>query len=229
MTVCFFFDLAFPPFIFSHLDAIFLKSRISKEDLNKIKAWFSAYLTWITTHEYGIAERDNGNNHSVCWAMQAAVFAELTNNNVVLDYCRNMYKNVLLPNQMANDGSFPLELKRTKPYGYSLFTLDCMTTICQVLSEPSDNLFDYTTPDHKNIGLGIAYLHPFISNKNDWPYPKDVMYWDEWPVRQPSLLFGGLALKKDSYLKLWKSLPENLKTKEVIRNMPVKYPLLWIN
>ena len=55
------------------------------------------------------------------------------------------------------------------------------------------------------------------------------MYWNEWPVRQPSLLFGGLALKKDSYLKLWKSLPETLETNEVIRNMPVKYPLLWIN
>ncbi len=201
---------------------------ISKEDLNKIKAWFSAYLTWITTHEYGISERDNGNNHSVCWVMQAAVFAELTNNKTVLDYCKNMYKNVLLPDQMETNGSFPLEIKRTKPYGYSLFTLDCMTTICQTLSEPKDNLFDYTTPDNKNIGLGISFLYPFIKDKNKWPYPKDVMYWDEWPVRQPLLLFGGLSLKNDSYLKLWKSLPENLKTNEVIRNMPVKYPLLWV-
>ena len=42
-------------------------------------------------------------------------------------------------------GSFPLELKRTKPYGYLLFTLDAIATIYQVLSNPNDNLFTYTT------------------------------------------------------------------------------------
>ena len=46
-------------------------------DLVKIKGWFSEYLDWIYTHPYGIAERDNGNNHSVCWAMQSGSFCRL--------------------------------------------------------------------------------------------------------------------------------------------------------
>ena len=75
-------------------------------DLVKIKGWFSEYLDWIYTHPYGIAERDNGNNHSVCWAMQAAVFADLVGNQEVLAYCREMYKTKLLPDQMAENGSF---------------------------------------------------------------------------------------------------------------------------
>ena len=99
-----------------------------------IKLWFSNYLNWITTHEYGIAERDNGNNHSVCWTMQVAAFADLIKDTKTMDFCRNFYKTTLLPNQMEKDGSFPLELKRTKPYGYSLFNLDAMTSICQILS-----------------------------------------------------------------------------------------------
>ncbi|NER17855.1 alginate lyase family protein [Spongiivirga citrea] len=209
--------------------AIENSSVVAENDLVKMKEWFATYLKWITTHEYGIKERDNGNNHSVCWALQAAVFADLTDNEDVLNNCRTMYKEVLLPQQMASNGSFPKELERTKPYGYSLFVLDAMTAICQVASTQSDNLFEFTTSDKKNISLGVSFLYPFISDKSKWPYQKDVMYWNEWPVRHPSLLFTGLYFDNNSYLSQWESLPSNFDNKEVIRNMPIRFPLLWVN
>ena len=211
------------------IQAIQNSNALSKSDLTTIKLWFSNYLNWLTTHEYGIAERDNGNNHSVCWALQVAAFADLTNDTVVMDFCRNFFKNTLLPNQMAKDGSFPLELKRTKPYGYSLFTIDAMASICQILSTKEDNLFLYSTKDGRNMALGLAFIAPYISNKSLWPYTKDVMYWDEWPVRQSSLLFGGLAWHIKKYTDLWQSLNADFTNPEVIRNMPVRYPLLWVN
>lgn len=201
---------------------------LSKADLTIIKSWFSDYLHWITTHEYGISERDNGNNHSVCWTMQVAAFAALIKDEKTMEFCRNFYKTTLLPNQMEKDGSFPLELKRTKPYGYSLFNLDAMSSICQILSTKKDNLYSYTTKDGKNIGLGMEFMFPYIENKSLWPYQQDVMYWNEWPVRQSSLLFEGLALKNNKYLNLWKSLKSNFTTPEIIRNMPVRYPILWV-
>jgi hypothetical protein len=141
-------------------------SALSIADYNSIIQWFSNYLNWMTTHEYGIAERDNGNNHSVCWTMQVAAFANLIGDEKTMVFCRNFYKNTLLPNQIEKDGSFPLELKRTKPYGYSLFNLDAMTSICQILTTKNDNLFTYTTGDGKNIELGIKFMFPFIENKS---------------------------------------------------------------
>lgn len=200
---------------------------ISPAEIQQMKGWFAEYLTWMTTHPYGIAERDHGNNHSVCWAMQAAVFAQLVGNQEVLDYCREMYKTVLLPNQMETDGSFPLELKRTKPYGYSLFTLDAMATLCQVYAGSPESLFDYETPDGKSLASGISFLYPYVADKNSWPYQKDVMYWEEWPVRHSFLLFGGLAYDQEKYLQLWNTLDADFDTPEVIRNMPVRFPLLW--
>jgi len=210
------------------IQAIQDSKALSKADLATIKLWFCTYLNWLTTHEYGITERDNGNNHSVCWTMQVAAFAELINDKGILDFCRNFYKNTLLPNQMAKDGSFPLELQRTKPYGYSLFNLDAMASICQILSTKEDNLFTFTTNDGRNLALGLQFMEPFITNKSLWPYPKDVMYWDEWPVQQSSLLFGGLAFKNEKQLNLWQSLNRDFTNPEVIRNMPVRYPLLWL-
>lgn len=208
--------------------AIEKSKAVSDGDIEALKQWFATYLDWIFTHEYGIAERDNGNNHSVCWALQSSVFADLIGNEEVSTYCRNMFKTVLLVDQMAMDGSFPLELTRTKPYGYSLFTLDAMTALCLELSTPKDNLFTFTTPEGKSIEKGLAFLYPYVKDKSSWPYQKDVMYWDEWPVRHSSFLFGGLALRNEAYLDLWKSLDADYDNPEVIRNMPIRYPLLWM-
>lgn len=201
---------------------------IPDSEIAQMKSWFSEYLTWMTTHPYGIDERDHGNNHSVCWAMQAAVFAKLVGNEEVLNYCKEMYKSVLLPEQMAENGSFPQELKRTKPYGYSLFTLDAMATLCQVYSDEPEDLFHYETADGRSLAKGVSFLYPFVADKNTWPYEKDVMYWDQWPVRHPFLLFGGLAFGQENYLELWNTLDADFETPEVIRNMPVRFPLLWV-
>lgn len=210
------------------IHAIEHSSVLSQSDLEAIKLWFRNYLNWLTTHEYGIAERDNGNNHSVCWTVQVAAFADFTQNQVLINFCKSFYKNTLLPNQMASNGSFPLELQRTKPYGYSIFNLDAMANLCQILSTKKENLFAYTTPDGKNMALGLQFLAPYIQDKTQWPYPHDVMYWDQWPVRQSSLLFSGLGLQNTKYTMLWQSLNADFTSPEIIRNMPMRYPLLWI-
>lgn len=200
---------------------------ISESDAAAIKAWYADFLTWMTTHEYGIDERERKNNHGTCWVMQAAEFARLTGNAEIMDYCRDRYKTVLLPNQMSEDGSFHLELKRTKPYGYSLFNIDAMATVCHILSTPEDNLWTFTLPDGRGMEQAMEFIAPYIKDKSAWPYPPDVMYWDEWPVRHPSLLFAGRALHKPGYIELWKTLKPHPETEEGMRNFPVREVVLW--
>ena len=108
--------------------------------------------------------------------------------------CRTRFKTVLLQ-QMAPDGSFPRELGRTKPYGYSLFNLEAMATICQILSTPEDDLWTFELPDGRGMRKAMAYMAPYIRDKKSWPKPPDVMYHEHWPMRQASLLFAGVALK----------------------------------
>ncbi len=196
-------------------------------EIAAVKAWFREYLSWLTTHPYGLTERDAKNNHGTCWVMQVAAFAQLTGDQALLAECRRRYREVLLPGQMAADGSFPLELARTKPYGYSLFNLDAFATICRLASVPGDDLWRFELPDGRGIRKGLAYLLPFIRDKAAWPHPNDVMYFDEWPVRHPSLLFGGVALGQPAWVALWRTLPPPPPVEEVIRNMPIRHPLLW--
>ena len=200
---------------------------IPASDLQAFRNWFSTYLQWLTTHPYGKAEMNAANNHGTCWVMQVAAFARFVNNREWTDFCINRYKTVLLPAQMAANGSFPLELKRTKPYGYSLFNLDAMSTICQLLSTPENNLWKYTPDNNRNMSAGIAFLYPYVKDKNTWPYAHDVMYWDNWPVAQPFLVFGAAAFHNTDYYRLWLSLDHDPKEEEVLRNLPVRNPVIW--
>jgi hypothetical protein len=198
-------------------------------DTAALHAWFTDYLTWLTTHPYGIAERDAKNNHGTCWVMQVAAFAHLTGDRRLLDYTRDRFKTVLVPNQVAPDGSFPEELRRTKPYGYSLFNLDAMATVAQILSTPTDNLWTFQLADGRGLRRAMEYMVPFIKDKKTWPKPPDVMYDAEWPMRHPSLLFAGQALNKPDYIALWSTLRADSKVDEVIRNFFVRQPVLWID
>jgi len=193
-----------------------------------VKNWFAQYIKWLNTSKPGLEEKLVKNNHATCWAMQVASFAKLCDDKVMLDSLRIRYKTVLLPNQMGSDGGFPLELARTKPYGYSIFNLDAMTMLCQILSVPGDNLWEFETADGKSIKKGIAYLYPFIADKNKWTLKPDVMYWENWPVAQPFLLFGANAYNEQAWYKTWVGLDHNPQVEEVIRNLPVRNPLIWL-
>ena len=77
------------------------------------------------------------------------------------------------------------------------------------------------------MAKAVAWMYPFLADKKRWPKPPDVMYYDDWPVRQPSLVFAGLALDHAEYLELWQKLNPDPTVEEVLRNFPVRQPVLW--
>lgn len=195
--------------------------------LGETKRWFRDYLAWMTTSKYGHDERDNGNNHSAAYALQVAEFARLVGDTAQLADMRRFFTDSLLL-QMAANGSFPKELARTKPYGYSLFQLDVMGMLAEVLSTPDRSMWTYAAPDGRGMRAALAYMYPFIANRAAWPLPPDVMYFEAWPIRHPTLLFGGLALGDSRYVELWKRLEPEPTVDEVIRNYPIRQPILWM-
>ena len=203
-------------------------SVLTATEHEQLQQWFADYLNWMTVSTNGIEEREAKNNHGTCWVMQVAQFAQYTGNRELMKYCSERYKSVLLPNQVAPDGSFPLELKRTKPYSYSLFNLDAMATICQIVSTPRDDLWKFRLADGRSMQAAMAFMVPYIADKQSWSHPADVQYFDQFPVRQPSLLFAGIAYSEPRYLELWSQLNPDPVVEEVIRNYPVRQPVLWV-
>jgi hypothetical protein len=222
---------------------------LNKTEDAAITGWFRDYLTWIRTHPYGVDESNAKNNHGTCWTLQAACFARLIGDQAALAECRKRLTEIHLPHQMAVDGSFPQELARTKPYGYSLFNLDVMTAVAVALSTPSDDLMNFKLADGRSLVRGVEFLAPFIADKELWlktvhkpasptaaqadskntdAIKPDVMYWNDWPVRQPALIFGALAAGREDWVAIWKKLEADPTIEEIRRNLPVRQPVLWI-
>jgi hypothetical protein len=200
---------------------------LSSAERRQIAQWFADYTQWLTRSKNGQDERDARNNHGSCWLLQVAAFAHLTGDQAMLAYARERFKTVLLPTQLAQDGSLPLELKRTKPYGYALFDLEALATLCEILSTPTDNLWTFSLPDGRGMARAMAWMVPYMVDKTRWPLPPDVMVDKEWPMRQASLLFAGRALHRPDYLALWATLPADSAVEEVVRNFFIRQPVLW--
>jgi hypothetical protein len=129
---------------------------------------------------------------------------------------------------MAVDGSFPLELERTKPYGYSIFVVDNLATLCYLLSAPKDNLWEFSLPDGRGMKKGLDYLYPFLENKTIWPHKHDIACYDEWPIAMSFMLFAAASYGEKKWLDLYSRLEKFSNNDEVRRNTAIRLPWLWI-
>lgn len=208
--------------------AVLLAPTMSAADREGIRSWFAEYLQWMDTSQKGVAERDTKNNHATCWALQAAEFARVTGDDGLRRRIRQWYATELLTKQMGLDGSFPLELARTKPYSYSIFNFDVTAGLAQSLKSASDDTPAVALPDGRSLCKAAAWVFPYLKDKTTWPYKHDVQHFEALPVRSPGLLFAGLACHQQPYLDLWKTLPADPVDREILRNFPIRQPLLWV-
>ncbi len=202
---------------------------LTAAEITPVRAWFAAYVDWMATSKNGIEERDAKNNHGTCWVLQVAEFAQFARRDDLVELARTRFKTAIVPDQVAKDGSLPLELARTKPYSYSLFDTDVLSGICQSLSNRKDDLWRFTGPNGSGVGDAVAFLYPYMADKSKWPYAKDVEFFDAMPSRRPSLLFAGEALGRQAYVSLWERTDANPTEPELIRNLPIRQPLLWVD
>lgn len=202
--------------------------KIGESESVSYKQWFKELVNWLTTNPYGIAERDWSNNHATWWNAQVASYADYIEDEEVMRFCIENFKNNLLPNQTSPDGSFPEEVARTKPYSYSLFNLDAMGMFCLIASDKQNDLWRYEV-DGKSVAKALAYMSPYIKDKQTWPYDPDVQYWNNWPVAHPSFLFGAIALENETYFSNWKDEKHFLEEYEIRRTVANKSPIVWLS
>ncbi len=198
----------------------------TEDEAKALRTWFGAFATWLNESKKGFIARESKDRLAICWTVQAAECARFVHNDALQLECSHRFREKLL-RQMNFDGEFPLELHRPDAYAASIFTLDCLSLTCEVLSTPMDRLWDYALPDGRGMRSAVAFLYPALENRGTWKLPSDAQHFTDWPVRQPSLLFAGRAYSRPEYIALWKRLPAEPKTVELLRYFPVRQPALW--
>ena len=143
-----------------------------------------------------------------------------------MEVAREQFKK-LLSSQMAADGSFPDEIKRSKPYNYTLFNLEGYAVLCQIASTDTENLWFYEG-ENGSIQKAWHFMMPYVKDKSTWIKPPDVQHFDELPIQSPGILLAALAYKDNSFLDIWKHLKSARLSEEVDRNFPIRQPMLWV-
>jgi len=210
------------------IKALRQNAEIDPSRFEPVLQWFREYLFWLNTDPMALIEKKHPNNHGVCWSLQAATFADLVGDTETMDWVRQEFIDTYLSKMMADDGSFPAELARTKPYGYSLFVADAMAGIAQLLSTPNQNLWTFKTPEGHSMRLAFDFIVPYIKDKTTWPMDPDIQNWDAWPVRHCLLIFGGMAYRDPEVISTWLRLEADPEYFETVRNFPIRHPLLWV-
>jgi len=203
---------------------------MAPEILEGVTKWFTGYLEWLNTSRTAGLARDMHDHNGSSWMLQAAASARLnTKDDRPLSTLRHQLRSATIRAQISFEGNFPRELSTVDPYRNSLFNLDMLAGICDLLTTRFESAWDYELQDGPSIRNAMARYFPFIANRNAWPYKADSAFFSQLPLRRPALLLAARAYNRPEYADVWKTLPADTSTVELDRTFPIRQPLLWVS
>ena len=99
---------------------------LSGEETQALRAWFGDYLAWLLDSPLGRDERAARNNHGSWIDVQLCAYALFCGREDVARAVVSEVQCRRLDVQLAADGTFPLELERTRPFSYTVFNLKAL-------------------------------------------------------------------------------------------------------
>jgi len=148
--------------------------------------FYGAELVWDST-QWGDGEREAfvewaraiGNdarnnfwplhNNIKFWEIFASAAAgAFAKDEELLEYAFDEWKSELAL-QVADDGSLPEELDRTRSLSYSLFAMDAMTQTAEIAKHHGVNLYDYLV-DGKSLKEVFDFHAPYVARPSSWPH-----------------------------------------------------------
>lgn len=141
----------------------------SNEDHLALKKWFSDYLTWMLESSNGKDEAKSKNNHGTYYSEQIIAFSLFVNKPEITIKEIEIFKN-RMESQMNSDGSQPLELARTKSWGYVNMNMYGYYLIAKLAENVNISLWNHQISDGKNMKNALEFIMPYLKNEKKWEY-----------------------------------------------------------
>jgi hypothetical protein len=141
-----------------------------QRDEKALQDWFKAFLNWLLESPQGRAEGKAQNNHGSWYDVQIASFALFIGDD---DRARSTLREIpakRIARQIEPDGSQPLELKRTRPWNYSIFNLEALFDAAALAEKMEIDLWNFATTDGRGIRRALDWLVPFATGEKRWAH-----------------------------------------------------------
>lgn len=150
----------------------------TESDGASLTDWFGSFLDWMLTSEIGHDEFEAKNNHGTAFDVQVVRYAMFVGKEYLAKQFINEFPTRRLFKQIEPDGSQPLELARTKAFGYSVFNLTHFLDMCGLAKSLKIDLYDTQSSDGRSITKAIDFLAPYLGKTSDeFPY-KQIIDWE---------------------------------------------------
>jgi len=143
---------------------------LSDELTTGIKKWFIEYVEWLQTSKNGTSEHKELNNHGTNYDMQLVDFALFIGNTKLAHDVITKTSIPRFEKQFTLDGEQPLELARTKSWGYSSFNLEAWTRLSIMADKLGIDLWHTETKDGRGIKKCIVWMLPYLLKEKEWTY-----------------------------------------------------------
>ena len=132
------------------------------EDRTALRAWFRAYLTWLTESRLGQEEGKATNNHSIFYDQQVIACAAFIGDQQRLQEVLGQFAQRRMAGQIEPDGSMVRELNRADGATYATFNLTALTQVMVMGKSCGVDLWAWTSSDGRSLAKATQWFYPFL-------------------------------------------------------------------